>query len=105
MSGYVYIRTEHSLWTVGFYTPDGVWKPESDHDSKEEAAKRVHWLNGTEKERDEAGAEAKRLKEILQGLVKNRNRAMVSEKPTFYFEQMQPFWRQAEQALKEGGGK
>lgn len=46
MSGYVYIRTEHSLWTVGFYTPDGVWKPESDHDSKEEAAKRVHWLNG-----------------------------------------------------------
>jgi DNA replication initiation complex subunit (GINS family) len=62
-------------------------------------------LEDTEKERDEAGAEAKRLKEILQGLVKNRNRAMVSEKPTFYFEQMQPFWRQAEQALKEGGGK
>lgn len=62
-------------------------------------------LEDTEKERDEASAEAKRLKEILQGLVKNRNRAMVSEKPTFYFEQMQPFWRQAEQALKEGGGK
>jgi DNA replication initiation complex subunit (GINS family) len=62
-------------------------------------------LEDTEKERDEAGAEAKRLKEILQELVKNRNRAMVSEKPTFYFEQMQPFWRQAEQALKEGGGK
>lgn len=62
-------------------------------------------LEDTEKERDEAGAEAKRLKEILQGLVKNRNWAMVSEKPTFYFEQMQPFWRQAEQALKEEGGK
>lgn len=35
-------------------------------------------LEDTEKERDEAGAEAKRLKEILQGLVKNRNRAMQS---------------------------
>ena len=27
---YVYIRSEPGLWTVGFYKPDGTWKPESD---------------------------------------------------------------------------
>ena len=34
------------LYTVGFYDPAGNWEPESDHDSKEGAAKRVHYLNG-----------------------------------------------------------
>jgi hypothetical protein len=34
------------LWTVGYYTPDGEWHPESDHDTAEAAAERVHWLNG-----------------------------------------------------------
>jgi len=43
---YVYIKTERFLWTVGFYSPDGEWNPESDYDSKYEAAERVHWLNG-----------------------------------------------------------
>ena len=43
---YVYQKTEKYLWTVGFFTPDGEWIPESDHDSKEEAAERVHYLNG-----------------------------------------------------------
>ena len=46
---YVYIRSEPQLWTVGFYKPDGKWEPESDHDNREEAAKRVAWLNGGEK--------------------------------------------------------
>lgn len=43
---YVYIRSEPMLWTVGFYTPDGKWMPESDHESKGEAAERVALLNG-----------------------------------------------------------
>lgn len=43
---YVYKRTEPSLWTVGFYTPEGKWEPDSDHDSPAKAAKRVHYLNG-----------------------------------------------------------
>ncbi len=43
---YVYIRTETNLWTVGFYRPDGTWVPESDHETKEAAAERVHYLNG-----------------------------------------------------------
>lgn len=51
---YVYICSEdwredgvrHRLWTVGFYKPDGKFEPESDHDNKDVAAARVHWLNG-----------------------------------------------------------
>lgn len=45
-SVYVYIRTESQLWTVGFYKPDGKWESESDHSSDQEAADRVHYLNG-----------------------------------------------------------
>ena len=43
---YVYIKTEPRLWTVGHYDPNGDYVPESDHDTKEQAAQRVHWLNG-----------------------------------------------------------
>lgn len=45
-STWLYIQSEANLWTVGFYRPDGVWEPESDHASPEKAAERVHWLNG-----------------------------------------------------------
>ena len=63
---YVYIKSEksckdndfHDLFTVGFYRPDGVWEPESDHATKEAAAERVAWLNG-------AGA----AKEAVHGLL------------------------------------
>jgi hypothetical protein len=43
---YVYRELEKGLFTVGFYAPDGEWMPESDHDSRDEAAKRVNYLNG-----------------------------------------------------------
>lgn len=43
---YVYLRPEPGLWTVGFYDPEGYYHPESDHDNHEEAAARVHYLNG-----------------------------------------------------------
>jgi len=43
---YVYIKSEPSLYTVGFYSPDGKWHPESDWDFQEDAANRVHFLNG-----------------------------------------------------------
>lgn len=38
--------TQEGLHTVGFYDPDGVWQPESDHATKEAAARRCAWLNG-----------------------------------------------------------
>lgn len=53
MSQWVYKRTEFSpyaLWTVGYYEPDGTWQPESDHDTPESAAERVHYLNGDAQE-------------------------------------------------------
>jgi len=49
---WVYIQSEKpshdssGLWTVGFFDPSGVWHPESDHSSREEAAARVSYLNG-----------------------------------------------------------
>lgn len=46
MTAWVYIQTEPSLWTVGHYSPDGTWHPDSDHGSSDEAAERVAWLNG-----------------------------------------------------------
>lgn len=46
---WLYIQSEHGrypLWTVGFYDPDGSWIAESDHNTAELAAARVHYLNG-----------------------------------------------------------
>jgi len=33
-------------WTVGFYNPENEFVSESSHFSQEEAAQRVHYLNG-----------------------------------------------------------
>lgn len=46
MATWVYIQSEPQLWTVGFYGPDDKWHSDSDHSSREEAGKRVHYLNG-----------------------------------------------------------
>ena len=46
---YVYLKSQPGLWTVGFYTPDGKWEPESDHAEQEDAAERTAWLNGGSK--------------------------------------------------------
>lgn len=55
MTEWVYLQSERpehgfaGLWTVGFYSPDGAWHPETDFNSADEAAERVHWLNGGER--------------------------------------------------------
>ena len=49
---YVYKQTEPGLFTVGFYQPDGVWVPESDHGNIIDASKRVAFLNGAQRERE-----------------------------------------------------
>lgn len=43
---WVYRRTEPGLYTVGYYSPQGEWQPEGDYPTREEAAERVHFLNG-----------------------------------------------------------
>ena len=45
-SAWVYVRSEPGLWTVGFYAPDGTWNTDDDFDDRDEARKRVSWLNG-----------------------------------------------------------
>jgi hypothetical protein len=47
---YTVLRSEASLWTVGFHKPDGKWEPESDHGTEREAKVRAHDLNGVESE-------------------------------------------------------
>lgn len=44
---YVYIQSEPHLWTVGFFDPSGRWHTDTDHDSRDAAAARVAYLNGT----------------------------------------------------------
>lgn len=48
MTCWVYIRSEPGLWTTGFYDPDGHWCSDADFSKQEEAAMRVHYLNGGE---------------------------------------------------------
>lgn len=43
---WIYIKSEPNCYTVGFYRPDGKFEPESDHAHSEDAALRVHFLNG-----------------------------------------------------------
>jgi hypothetical protein len=43
---WVYRRTESGVWTVGYYSPDREWNPDSDHPTREAAADRVSYLNG-----------------------------------------------------------
>jgi len=48
---YVYSQIASDLWTVGFFQLDGTWVPESDHVTADEAASRVHYLNGSRSDR------------------------------------------------------
>lgn len=43
---WIYKQTEPGHYTVGFYAPNGEFHTDSDHDSKEDAAARCHYLNG-----------------------------------------------------------
>lgn len=46
MPTYIYKSFEPGVWTVGYHAPSGLWEPESDHGSPDEAADRVIELNG-----------------------------------------------------------
>ncbi len=67
---YIYKRSEPRLWTVGYYDPEGFFTPESDHDSTQEAADRVHYMNG--------GVELQKLMDEIETL-RQRNRKLQSE--------------------------
>lgn len=50
VGGFYVYRFGDGCFTVGFYTPKGEWIPESDHETREQASDRVHWLNGGDKD-------------------------------------------------------
>lgn len=62
MVSWVYIQSEPSLYTVGFYDPNGQWHGESDHAGSEDAAARVHYLNGGRENQIDKEADAERPK-------------------------------------------
>ena len=43
---YIYSQTDN-LFVVGFFDPAGGWHPDSDHTTREGAAERVRYLNGS----------------------------------------------------------
>lgn len=43
---WVYRVNDDNLHEVGYWTPDKEWVADSQWRSKEDAAQRVHWLNG-----------------------------------------------------------
>jgi hypothetical protein len=43
---WVYLQSEPGLYTVGHFSQGGRWFAETDYGSKEEAARRCHYLNG-----------------------------------------------------------
>lgn len=43
---WVYVQSEPSLYTVGFYDPAGKWHSDSDHEIRTGAANRAAFLNG-----------------------------------------------------------
>ncbi len=76
---WLYQRAERRCWTVGYFDPAGHWQPESDHSNPEDAASRVHWLNGGHHDprchdagcveaRDRAEAEVDRLEATVDRL-------------------------------------
>ena len=46
-SAWLYQRAGRRCWAVGYFDPAGQWQSESDHPNPEDAASRVHWLNGS----------------------------------------------------------
>ncbi len=98
---YEYKRTEENLWTVGTCSGSGVWAPESDHGSPEEAAERARYLNGgnTTVPQSEIVSE---LREALEWLVNLASGVSKFGGPVN--EEWETAWRTAEQALRKTEG-
>lgn len=42
----VYRETGPDVWSIGFYTPDGEWHPQTNRDNRDDAEAHLHYLNG-----------------------------------------------------------
>lgn len=63
---WVYINSETNIWTVGFYSPDGRWHADTNHDNHESAQRQVHYLNG--------GNDWGKRKEVQSGILHKGHR-------------------------------
>lgn len=43
---WVYLQSEPGLWTVGYYSPTGAFYSDADFDTRDDARRRCHYLNG-----------------------------------------------------------
>lgn len=43
---WVYKQLDYEQWAVGYWSPEKEWFQDAIYSTKEEAAERVHWLNG-----------------------------------------------------------
>lgn len=55
---WIYRETESGLFTVGYFAPDRSWNTDSDWGSRDEAARRVNFLNGGGRETSSEVAQA-----------------------------------------------
>lgn len=39
-------RKQDNFFQVGYYSPNGIWHQDSEWETSDSAAERVHWLNG-----------------------------------------------------------
>jgi hypothetical protein len=44
--GVILVNPYKRFYTVGYFMPNGKWEGHRDFDSKDEAARYIHWLNG-----------------------------------------------------------
>lgn len=77
---WLYRRSGHGVWEVGFFDSAGEWCADSTHRQPAAAADRVHWLNGgatvtdTGPERDRDGEEITRLQAQVTHLSRDRDK-------------------------------
>ncbi len=84
---YLYKQSEPQLWTVGIYVGEK-FEPESDHDSAEEAADRVRYLNGGEPRTKFTDEDVRELMERMSKLditnVEIKTKSVAEELAHFY---------------------
>lgn len=80
MTNWIYQQTEPGLFTVGFYTPGGEWKTDSDFNDRNVAADRVHYLNGGSDQQEAADIEP--MDEELKKITLNALEVRVKESLT-----------------------
>jgi len=81
MYTYLEMRTS-GTFLVGFFSPDGAWKMESEWKIREEAVSRVHYLNGGDDDSEKIKAQERwiNFEERLEHLEDGHEMGLVAER-------------------------